>query len=91
MAIISTHQVKDIETLIDKILLIDKGKIVFNSDIAAISDKYEFRVTPTSLEGSVYSEFSVAGYKNIVPGTGKQTGIDLELLFNAVTNGANLN
>ncbi len=91
MAIISTHQVKDIETLIDKILLIDKGKIVFNSYISTISDKYEFRVTPTSLEESVYSEFSVAGYKNIVLGTGNPTEIDLELLFNAVINGANLN
>lgn len=94
LVLISTHQVKDIETIIDKIVMIDEGEIVFNEDMNNISQKWQFR-TVTSLSGitdPIYHEKCPGGYRIICPATDQdETGIDIELLFNAIVNKATLN
>src|SRR5688500_15891473 len=41
--IISTHQVKDLENLIDRITIIDEGKILFDQTVEDIPKKLSFR------------------------------------------------
>lgn len=89
LVIISTHQVKDIDTIIDKIVLIDGGIMVYHKDIAEISQSLRFE-TATSLAGIdnvLYSEKCPIGYRFILPSSDSQESvIDMELLFNAIVN-----
>ncbi|PZR27010.1 MAG: ABC transporter ATP-binding protein, partial [Azospira oryzae] len=39
LVVISTHQVKDIETLIDTIIIVDNGSIILHKDIASITQQ----------------------------------------------------
>lgn len=91
LVIISTHQVKDVENLIDKIVLIDQGKIILNRYLWEIADKYAFSTT-TSVEGlqSIYHEVAPGGFKVMRPINGIPTEVDIELLFNAAINGVTL-
>lgn len=86
LILISTHQVKDIENIIDTILILNDRKIVFNESIENISEKLAFEaVTEISNEDILYSESIPGGYKIIKPLDGFPTEIDIELLFNAIT------
>ena len=89
LVLISTHQVKDIETIIDKIVVLDEGKIVFNETIFDISQQWQFK-TVASLSGidtSVYQEKCLGGHRIIIPAHSmEETEIDIELLFNAIIN-----
>ena len=85
--IISTHQVKDLENLIDRITVIDEGKILFDENTADISRKLSFRFAfdPTDISTALYTESSLSG-NVIVTGnnTGEESNIDLELLYKAI-------
>ena len=87
--LISTHQVKDIDTIIDSIVVVDKGRMIFRDNIEEIGRKYMFETHQSidDLDGIVYSEKSPMGYRVIRTGNDfEETTIDLELLFNAITN-----
>jgi ABC-2 type transport system ATP-binding protein len=88
LVIISTHQVKDVENLIDKIIILDEGKVIFKQSLSEISQKVAF-VSGTSddLDKAIYSEQVPGGYHLIMPNDRDETEVDIELLFNAVTNG----
>ncbi len=88
--IISTHQVRDLNLLLDNIILLNKGKILLNSSIADISNKYAFvGVKRNQREDQlIYSEEHIDGIKAIVANEeNMETKVDLELLFNAVVLG----
>ena len=88
LVVISTHQVKDVENLIDKILILDNGKVIFHQTIAEISQKVCFvSGTSNDVEGAIYSEAVPGGYRLMMPNGHDETEVDIELLFNAITNG----
>jgi ABC-2 type transport system ATP-binding protein len=85
--IISTHQVKDIENLIDVVIILDEGNIIFSSSCEEISRKLTFsRLTELPPDHPVlYAESSLGGYQIVVQNTSDaETRLNLELLFNAV-------
>jgi ABC-2 type transport system ATP-binding protein len=89
--IICTHQVKDMESLIDRITVIDEGKILFDQTVDRITSKLSFKVSFDSAEikHAIYKEESLKGSAiittNMEDGEGK---LDLEMLYKAiVTNG----
>jgi ABC-2 type transport system ATP-binding protein len=88
--LISTHQVRDMENLIDPIIILDGGRIIFQQPIeqaaARLSTGIE-REEPTDA-GVLYAEKTLGGWVVVREKTGaEETNIDLETLFNAVTNG----
>jgi|SRR6185503_14366605 len=88
--IISTHQVRDLDSLIDTILVLNDREIVVNQTVDEIAEKVIFGTYNTT-EGLpvLYQEESVRGVNAIVKNTsGKFGKIDLELFFNGVTSGA---
>ena len=88
--IISTHQVHDIESLLDHVVIINQSRVLLNSSIADISRRYAFRyLSPQEMDDNVlYAEPSLQGNAVIMPrGEGEETQVDLELLFNATING----
>jgi ABC-2 type transport system ATP-binding protein len=94
LVIISTHQVKDVETLIDKIVHIENGRIVFEKEVFKITEKFQFK-TVNNINGLLdvkYSEKCPGGYRVIVPVIeNEETDLDIELLFNAISNNAEIN
>lgn len=85
--IISTHQVRDLEALIDHIVLIDEGKILFNHSLDQIQERlaFSFSYGGEIPPGSLYHEQSLTGYAYIKQSDGEDSGkIDLELLYKAV-------
>ncbi len=92
--IISTHQVKDLENLIDRITIIDEGKILFDQTVEEISKKLSFRLSfdDEETKKAFYSESSLRGNAIVTANdTGDESKIDLELLYKAiVTNGEKL-
>jgi ABC-2 type transport system ATP-binding protein len=85
--IISTHQVHDLDSLIDNIIVMEKHKIVFNQPIEAITKKLFFRVAERSEkdESVIYSEDTLRGLYQVCENkTGEESKLDIELLFNAV-------
>lgn len=92
--IISTHQVKDLENLIDRVTVIDEGRILFDQTIENISRRLSFHISydPEEVRGAIYEESSLRGSAIITANTeGEESKIDLELLYKAiVTNRAKL-
>ncbi len=88
LVVISTHQVKDVENLIDKIIILDNGEVIFHHTIQEISQKVSF-ISGTSDDRAeaIYSEAVPGGYRLMVPNIHEETEVDIELLFNAITNG----
>lgn len=83
--IISTHQVKDVENLIDPIIILDKGSVVFNKSTMEITDSYIMKVVPVLRGDEIYSQEVLGGYQVVAPRNGEEeTLVDLELLFNSV-------
>ncbi len=85
--VISTHQVRDLETLIDPIIIIDEGKIIFQRSLAEISGSLAFETLGEIKENlqPIYYEEALGGFSTIMPNTkGKDTKLDMELLFNGV-------
>ena len=87
--IISTHQVRDLESLIDTLLILDRQEILVNHSLDDIVEKLSFGVfTDTKGLPVLYEEKGGRGYAAISKNdTGVFTKVDLELLFNAVVSG----
>ena len=91
LVLISTHQVKDVENLIDRIIILDHGQMIMNREIIDISEKYQFTtVRDTKSIEPLYEESGPIGSRVIVPGNGNSSSVDIELLFNATTSGIKL-
>ncbi|MGI8601054.1 MAG: ABC transporter ATP-binding protein [Chitinophagaceae bacterium] len=92
--IISTHQVKDLENLIDRVTIIDEGKILFDEKLEVIAKKISFRFAYDNADvvTAFYSEPSFTGSVIVVPNVGEEESkVDLELLYKAiVTNPKNI-
>lgn len=89
LVIISTHQVKDIETIIDTIVVLDEGKMVYNESVFDISRQWQFKTVASlsGLETPIYQEKCLGGHRIILPVDSiEETEIDIELLFNAIIN-----
>ncbi len=89
LVIISTHQVRDVENLIDRIVMLEKGRFIMQKDLYEISEKLNFSTSSTADgEDVLYSEMVPGGYKVITPQVNGDSSVDIELLFNAVTQGS---
>lgn len=87
--IIATHQVRDIEKLIDAVAVLDEGKLIFNHSLESITNKLQFkRVSDLASPGHyIYSERILGGYMTVAEcqqNVTTETDIDLEVLFNAI-------
>jgi len=84
--VISTHQVRDIGTMLDHMMVLKDGSIVFNQELARINEHLSFKKIKTdSTEDYIYGEEVLGGIEAIFPaGIDSDSDIDLELLFNGI-------
>ena len=87
--VISTHQVRDIDKLIDDVLVLDTKGITLQTSLDKITDRLEFIETDdrSLVAKALYSVPSLYGNKLILLNDSeykKESELDLELLFNAL-------
>ena len=83
--IISTHQVKDVENLIDPIIIISNSRVLLNASVEQITEKLYFEYGGQQRPDALYSEMMPGGYLNVLPNNGMgESQINIEALFNAV-------
>jgi ABC-2 type transport system ATP-binding protein len=83
--VISTHQVRDLASIIDHVIVLDNGKIIFQQSTYDISEKLAFgKLRDDQSQEVLYSEDVLGGKSAIYRSNGQDTAIDLEILFNAV-------
>ena len=85
--IISTHQVRDVEQLIDHVVIVNEGTVLLNASTAEIETRLRFeqRAVGTDLSDALFVQQTMRGIELICPNSGNdETPIDLELLFNAL-------
>lgn len=86
--VISTHQVRDLENLIDPIIIVHNGHIIFHQDTESIASQYSLNHEFGSQEpqGALYSGQIPGGWASIHlrEKDDDRPAVDLETLFNAV-------
>lgn len=85
MVVISTHQVADVEQLIDNIVILDNEGVALNATTADICSRLSFGRVAEDAE-VLYRERSVVGDVAVaLNDSGEESSLNIELLFNAVT------
>ena len=85
--IISTHQVKDVENLIDPIVILDHDEVLLNATFEEISSKLYFDYGSEKSDDALYTEMIPGGYINVLPNKFEmESKVNVEALFNAVRN-----
>jgi ABC-2 type transport system ATP-binding protein len=83
--LISTHQVRDLENIIDPIIILDKQDVLLNASIEEISEKLYFDYSTEKLADALYCEMIPGGNIQVALNTeGKESKVNLEALFNTV-------
>lgn len=83
--VISTHQVRDLENVIDPIVILDKQEVLLNASVEEISEKLYFDYGTTLHPESLYSEQLPGGFIQVYPNAEHlDSKVSIEALFNAV-------
>ena len=85
--IISTHQVRDLDSLIDNIIIMDNHEIALNEAIETITDQLLFCLQDKEQSDApvIYAEDTLRGIYQVRENVNKeQSKLDIELLFNAI-------
>lgn len=83
--IISSHQVRDIDRLLDHIIIMHDNSVLLNADTIDITRKLTFMETADKeiIGNALYSQFSLHGNSIILPNVNNaDSEINLETLFN---------
>lgn len=83
--LISTHQVRDLESLIDPIIILDRNQVLLNNSVEEITRKLKFTHSMTVPQEYLYCEQTMQGYMSVSFNTnGDESILNIEALFNAV-------
>ena len=83
--VISTHQVRDLENVIDPIIILDRQDVLLNASLEEISQKLHFDYGTVLHPESLYSEQLPGGFIQVYPNVGQEDSkVNIEALFNAV-------
>jgi ABC-2 type transport system ATP-binding protein len=83
--LISTHQVRDLENIIDPIIILDKQDVLLNASIEEITGKLYFDYTSEKAADALYSEMTPGGSIQVkLNQTGEDSKVNIEALFNTV-------
>ena len=87
LMVISTHQVRDLFSLIDVVSIIDRGQMILNASLEQITDKLLFDIdNQLTADGEVfYTEETPRGVCQVKKNVNHlDSKLDLEILFNAL-------
>ncbi len=84
---ISTHQIRDLDNMIDQVIIVDNGDLLLNATLETIGDKLSFKTVDEIADNVpvLYEEDALKGKSIVIKNTLKEdTKVNLEHLFNAV-------
>ncbi len=82
--VISTHQVRDLENLIDPIIILDNRAVLLNESLQRISEKLYFGLHSSVPTNALYAEPTPGGYFYVAENIDMlESRVNLEALFNA--------
>lgn len=85
MVVISTHQVADVESLLDNIVILDTEGVALAATTTEICSKLKFGRAKEE-DNVLYKEMTIAGEMAVMENRDDEdTQLNIELLFNAVT------
>jgi ABC-2 type transport system ATP-binding protein len=88
--LISTHQVRDVEQILENIIILGQSRVLLDEPSQRISEKLSFVESRDTelLAKAIYSQPTFNGNALLMPSEGDEPedNIDLELLFNATLN-----
>lgn len=83
--IISTHQVRDLDRVLDHVMIIDNTGIVLNTSLSSLQARFRFLLTtdPAEITGALWMQPGVGGYNVIRTRVDDEpeTDVNLESLF----------
>ena len=83
--LISTHQVRDLENIIDPIIILDRLDVLLNATLEEISDKLYFDYGSQKKPDALYSEMTPGGCIQVyLNSTSEESKVNIEALFNTV-------
>jgi len=88
MIFISTHQIRDLDNMIDKVIIVDNGDLLVSASVADIGEKLCFKTVDELSADMVvlYEEDSLKGKSIVIENTSREhSKVNLEHLFNAVS------
>jgi len=81
--IISTHQTRDVQNLIDHMLVIKENKLILDASIFELSQHFSFK--QGNYPEALYAESNYNGTLSLVPNSDNEdTPFDIEIFFNAL-------
>lgn len=81
--VLSTHQVRDVDSILDYVLIIDNNRTLLDASIAEIGQRLKFEIS-NNVEGAIYYQPTINGNIVVKPNIDNvETNIDIEALFNA--------
>lgn len=89
--LISTHQARDLEAIIDPIIILDHRDVLLNASLDEIAQKLYFDYSSEADPDALYQEMVPGGNIQVsVNKTGTESKVNIEALFNAVLLHKNL-
>ncbi len=88
LMIISTHQVKDLDSLIDHVLVLDDERIILDQSVESITDKIVFKqvMQLEQIAHLIYSEGALKGHAVVALNENHEhSRLDMEMFFNALS------
>jgi ABC-2 type transport system ATP-binding protein len=85
--VIATHQIRDLENLMDPVVILDRGRVIFNHSMEAVSNrlKIAYQIGAPDPEEVLYFERRMGGYAVVSENRDNElTHIDLEILFSSI-------
>ena len=83
--VISTHQVRDLENIIDPIIILDKKDVLVNASLEDVGKDLYFDYGTILNPESLYTEQLPGGFIQVYPNTtGEESKVNIEALFNTV-------
>ena len=83
--LISTHQARDLEAIIDPIIILDRRDVLLNASLDEIAEKLYFDYSSDVNPDALYQEMVPGGNIQVIRNTtGAESKVNIEALFNAV-------
>ena len=83
--LISTHQARDLEAIIDPIIIMDRRDVLLNASLDEIAQKLYFDYSSDADPTALYQEMVPGGNIQVLRNTtGAESKVNIEALFNAV-------
>jgi ABC-2 type transport system ATP-binding protein len=83
--IISTHQVRDLDNLIDTVIMLDDSSVALKASVEEIMHRLCFKKVKELDDSVIYAEPSLSGFNAVMPNYhDEDSKLDMELLFNAM-------